>query len=372
MLVGNEIPTAAYADAAIEGKALDDAASDCPDGGTPCGALCTDLQTDKDNCSQCGHSCLGGACKDGVCQPVTLFANAGVANGIAVDPGTDGFLFWTDYYGGNVWRMPKDGSHQRTPIYEASGSSEWTNWIVVSTQSVYWTTNVDNGGRGAIHISGRDGENHRQLDLPHVPWDLALESDTIYFTESLGWGGIYRSPLDLSETTLLFGGPDAGAADPDLLFAEQGKTGLLFWTAGDGVHSMQKDGSGHLLVNPSAWSTGIVSDGARRVFWADSKRSWIVSAPRGAACTGSCPEELGPASGTMRIAMDDRFVYWGNSGGEIKAVTHDGAKVLTLANVPGLPWAVAIDDLAVYWVTQAGDVDRKSPGGVYKVAKPPG
>src|SRR5215471_1470026 len=33
---------------------------------------CGDTQTSADNCGRCGHSCLGGTCDKGQCQPVTL------------------------------------------------------------------------------------------------------------------------------------------------------------------------------------------------------------------------------------------------------------------------------------------------------------
>lgn len=47
------------------------------DGGT-CEAH---LASDSSNCGRCGHDCLGGACKGGVCQPVTLATTASLGSG---------------------------------------------------------------------------------------------------------------------------------------------------------------------------------------------------------------------------------------------------------------------------------------------------
>jgi hypothetical protein len=50
-----------------------DAAVTCDAGLTGCGSACADLGTSPDNCAKCGHSCGGGKCTAGVCQPATLY-----------------------------------------------------------------------------------------------------------------------------------------------------------------------------------------------------------------------------------------------------------------------------------------------------------
>ena len=39
---------------------------------TSCNGACVNEQTDPNNCGACGHSCLGGACSAGQCQPVVI------------------------------------------------------------------------------------------------------------------------------------------------------------------------------------------------------------------------------------------------------------------------------------------------------------
>jgi hypothetical protein len=42
------------------------------DGGMAGADTCTNTTSDASNCGSCGHSCLGGACADGICQPLLL------------------------------------------------------------------------------------------------------------------------------------------------------------------------------------------------------------------------------------------------------------------------------------------------------------
>jgi hypothetical protein len=42
------------------------------------------LSTDPKNCGACGHDCLGGDCRRGVCQPVVLARGINSVNGVAV------------------------------------------------------------------------------------------------------------------------------------------------------------------------------------------------------------------------------------------------------------------------------------------------
>jgi hypothetical protein len=38
-----------------------------------CPSKCVDFKSDASNCGACSHSCFGGACADGVCQPVQIY-----------------------------------------------------------------------------------------------------------------------------------------------------------------------------------------------------------------------------------------------------------------------------------------------------------
>src|SRR5688572_2029032 len=48
---------------------------------SPCG----DTSGDSKHCGTCGHSCLGGACAKGRCQPITLATSADLPSALAID-----------------------------------------------------------------------------------------------------------------------------------------------------------------------------------------------------------------------------------------------------------------------------------------------
>lgn len=80
-----------------------------PDGPTTCNA---DLQTDKQHCGRCGHSCGGGECKAGKCQPLQI---GGVPNAPLqhVVTSQDHVFVSTvttlTTQTGGIWRIPKSG-----------------------------------------------------------------------------------------------------------------------------------------------------------------------------------------------------------------------------------------------------------------------
>src|SRR5262249_39078220 len=155
---------------------------------------------------------------------------------------------------------------------------------------------------------------------------------------------------------VLFGGQDAGQPDTTNIWIEPGPQGLLLWTA-DTLHSIHKDGSQHVaIVPPRAGITlpggyALASNGTK-VFWIDRQQTRLVSSPHDAVCNAPCPTDLAAADQPYRIAMDDRYLYWGGKDGVIVAVTPDGKTVLPLATAPGVAYGLAVDDQAVYWTTQ--------------------
>lgn len=48
-----------------------------------CGDACVETKGSKDHCGACGHSCEGGECLTGVCQPVVIAS--GLTNTHAID-----------------------------------------------------------------------------------------------------------------------------------------------------------------------------------------------------------------------------------------------------------------------------------------------
>jgi cysteine-rich repeat protein len=94
------------------------------------------LLTDGANCARCAHSCQGGACDAGVCQP-WMFAD--IASTDDPDPRpTDiamdvAYAYWCTQ-GGNVMRIDR-ASHDVATLATGQG---WISAIAVDDSRVYW------------------------------------------------------------------------------------------------------------------------------------------------------------------------------------------------------------------------------------------
>lgn len=55
---------------------------ECTEGTVRCGQSCHDLSSDPKSCGTCGHSCGGGECHAGVCQPLVLIGGIGAVQRI--------------------------------------------------------------------------------------------------------------------------------------------------------------------------------------------------------------------------------------------------------------------------------------------------
>jgi hypothetical protein len=91
-----------------------------------CSDACIDPMKDASNCDACGHSCQGGQCLSGQCQPVAVVSNPGTSpNVFGLD---DGHVYYSvnDSTTGisNVYRVAKDATNITTnPTSLASASS---------------------------------------------------------------------------------------------------------------------------------------------------------------------------------------------------------------------------------------------------------
>src|ERR1700733_8344667 len=89
------------------------------DGGPEGG--CGDILKSGDNCGRCGHSCMGGPCVGGVCQPVIVAtgelgcAGAGCETKIAAD---DDAVYWVTY------RVKGDAGSDASPGHVARATCD--------------------------------------------------------------------------------------------------------------------------------------------------------------------------------------------------------------------------------------------------------
>ena len=84
------------------------------------GAACTNIDSDKLNCGACGHSCLGGDCSAGICQPLLLgtIPSAADAARQTVVSGGKVYVFTQVSRGatGNAWQFNADTPSTPTEV----------------------------------------------------------------------------------------------------------------------------------------------------------------------------------------------------------------------------------------------------------------
>ena len=382
-----ELPPPADADAGA-----DPTTTIVPDAG--CGSA-----SDPDNCGVCGHSCLGGACRSGRCEPVVLASGQGDSSwpGYTSDVGSphEGpdrlavdatHVYWLNLRG-ELRRVPVTGGAPELVARTAPRPC----WIALHGSFVYFTTLA-----GEVHRVAKDNRNvaapekiagaqasRRGIHLFSgvYPTELSIVGDQLYWADGTGVyscpasgctgapaivdegslelrpisfaidgaGGRYRS-AELHRST----GPSSWEIEYVVsTFHEDRWLGLAESTAYYELHGGKEEV--YALATTPLGVTGVVRWTASSVTFLASGAA-VPAAPRG-------------------LALDDAAVYWANAPPPRIAVEERTASVVrcaktgcaspeVLAEGQIVPRAVAVAKDAVYWTT--GD------GNVMKIAKPAG
>jgi hypothetical protein len=194
-----------------------DAGSDALDAG-----CLADVSSDPQNCGRCGHSCLGGACEAGVCQPYLIATINGAgsiaSDGVAVD--------WVAPFStGKVYECPRTGcadaaaplvSNTPTPAYVATSATD-----------VLWTTYVDDGGVLARCAKTGCNDTPTILSGGHVyPANLVVDANDVFFN-------VYNGDIDRCALSGCDGGASSIVASQNGPMQGLAQTSSeLFWTEG--------------------------------------------------------------------------------------------------------------------------------------------
>jgi hypothetical protein len=299
------------------------------------GADCADLNSNPDHCGTCGHSCLGGQCASGLCQPVVLqyLGNQG-ATALAVDAT---HVFWAS----PVQRTRKNGE-QPTTLAEASGSV-WG--VALDETSIYWTDvyvglkRMNKDGSGDVASLGKGG------------YRVAVDRTHVY----TAWQSLWKiSKADGSIAELAQVGGEGIALDEQFVY-------VTTWTPG-GVWKVAKQGGGAKQLASHEYSAYVAVYGDMVYWTAQGGGSGVYAVSKD---TTGVAELLASAATPYGIAADDRGVYWTEfDTGNIWMLPTGSTTPIALATAQHAPRDLTVDEQAVYWTNDA------SYSAVSRVAKP--
>jgi hypothetical protein len=314
-----------------------------------------DLTTDNLNCGTCGHSCMGGDCVAGVCQPVALASGQSCPMGISVQ---DQVVYWTNSVpaSGAVMRVLSPGDAPEVI------AEDYVNPVAIALDetSVFWAVQgtLDGDGfvlrldkadigygvaptvlvqaqtvTGLIALSATDVYYASKSTIRRVPktaqyamdeeiattdksgglaFSLSALDRAVYWTD-YGIGSISRLPVNDSGLELMVSGqPQPAAVAVDEF--------TIYWTnMGDGegglpavmkAGKLDPIGSTQVLdqANAGALPFALVESGPH-VYWTDAMGGTVKRVPK---ATGS-PETLASGQGGPRgLAVVGGVVYWAN------------------------------------------------------------
>jgi hypothetical protein len=312
-------------------------------------AGCGDIDASAENCGRCNHSCLGGACKSGVCQPIPLATGQGEVWGVALDAT---YVYFASFTGAFIARVPKAGGKVE-PI--ASSGQTLARRVAVNATHVYWSAGDFPGAIARCPIAGCAGVPET-VATPTRPTSVAIDAVNVY------WSDRNNSELRLRPLSL---DPEAHAADSTagLPNAVAVDATHLFWIAdftGE-VQGRAEDGGTFTVGKDGTSGVDLVLD-ATNVYWAAAidvgQDGRIARAPR----SGAGPTtRVGSANGEpVSLAVDAKLIAWtswqrssdgGVSGGGVYGCAPMGCSgpPSTLASNLDLPRGIALDDQAIYF-----------------------
>ena len=355
---------------------------------TNCSGTCVNEQTDPLNCGACGHSCQGGACLLGVCQPFTIASGVDISNeDLAVTGGT---VFWAALHG--VMDVSVNGGTTHT--FYNGGMNSYPGSIVADNSNVYW---VD-GGFGTVVQSPIVSGGSTLITLAHGynPYNgggLAIDSTYAYWTD-VNLNEVLRSTLGTAGTPIVLS--TNSSQSPTIATTCPALPGTcdaadVYWTNGNLMSLTLTNGSpagapGALVPGPEVIE-GIVTD-SQNVYWfsnvggmpgAYEYNLYDVPLAGGTVVTLATQQ-----NGTHSIMTDGTYLYWTNaSPNVVPPVSNQGTLNRTLIAgkgqvVPtvlqagntvatGNPASLAQDATSIYW-TGGGTMGVDS-GSVWKLAK---
>jgi hypothetical protein len=337
----------------------------CPSNETACSSGCVDVAgNDALNCGACNHSCLGGTCSAGVCQPVAIYpANETNTSGLASDGTT---IFWMEGGSGSSTLLScADGGCGMAPT-TLTGTIIGGNPIFAAN-ALWWfglapdqkpppTYTVDSCAASGCSSTGPTA----QVGTKNVTGSISFTTDGT----TMFWQGA-TSPDAGSQSAIMMCTPGLSncAAPTECIAATTAKliasAGRLYWTdtVSNAIMSCTENDAVCGLPNTLAkglTAPSVIAVDGTNVYWGDS--TGIKQCPL-SGCGSSAPLVLGsgPQNPSSLVASGN-YVYWVNGSSVVRAQIGASNSAATIA--PSLSGATSITagNEAIYFNVANGGV----------------
>ncbi len=317
----------------------------CSSGFATCGAgpACgTNLAEDAQHCGACGHSCLGGECADGKCQPELLASGfplpvqSNIGNGLVSDD--TNVYFATDRRVYKVAKTPtQDAGGAAILLHDAASSANRPRFVTLSGTTVWWTSPGTAASSGSIWRMSRDG----------APGTAAAVFSTQNSPEGIGVDGTYA-----------------------------------FWTTHGTAAQNQGVIRRHQLIGGGSTPTDVITGqtsprhllvGSARLYWdlAISNNNAFYTASK---TPGSAPSTIVDLGGDhlAGMALTSSRLVWVTYNGEVWRASVDGTNPEKLTTRSTAGTAIAANDADLYASFQGVFGNQFKDGEVVQVLTPAG
>jgi hypothetical protein len=313
--------------------------------------VCVDVSSDPNNCGSCGHGCLGGSCKAGVCQPFTLPQTVGRSGGGFALTRTQ--VYWPGDFG--LLRCDLPGCTNETTV--VPGGRLWD--VNADGDDVYWTVDDTQTTSVLRHCVAPACAtiNDVLVGLPAGNGGVVTDANSVYWS---GAAGLLRCNRDCDTAH----GDEIIPAGVDFrLFAGTGYS--VLWTKpGSGADSdaLIECGFGGCQVGVKSLASGFTANAIAangiEALWTTA-RGDLQRCPL-PDCSGG-PQKLGIGSvgAHASVRLVHRRAFW-NTDDAVMTCMLPGCAPTVLAAGVDRPWIIAANETAVAWGVGAGGPGQRS------------
>jgi hypothetical protein len=292
------------------------AALACSQGYVACGGGCVDPTSDPVNCGSCAHSCGGGACTSGACQPWAVMTTTQVT-AFGCD-GND--AIWADLGSTQVLEAPADGTandHSASWSSLNPGASGTVYDIATADGVTVWTQTDPSGTGVALYEAQMPGSyGYAIASSIESPAGLALDANAAY-----------------------------------AYFATTSGTSASIWQC----NLVATSDACRVLTKVSSSEIASVAVDAENVYWTDPGNGFVSSYP---LAGGSVVTVADGQRGAGPLALDAANLHWATGNGETFALNASPkaspSSTTVLASGTGNVVALASDGSRLYSLTDFG------------------